>query len=178
MHDSLVLETERLALTAMTAPALRAWLEKDAEALRTLTGAWFPEPVESPPLFGKDLPMFLDRMEETPAELGWWVWLVQRKDSHLAVGVCGLSGRPLDGGTMLGYSVYPEHEGHGYATEASKALVAWVLQQPGAYRVDATVPIAHSASISVAVKLGMSEVGRDSDPKVGEIAAYRLERST
>jgi RimJ/RimL family protein N-acetyltransferase len=79
---------------------------------------------------------------------------------------------------MLGYSVYPEHEGHGYATEASKALVAWVLQQPGAYRVDATVPIAHSASISVAVKLGMSEVGRDSDPKVGEIAAYRLERST
>ena len=124
MHDSLVLETERLALTAMTAPALRAWLEKDAEALRTLTGAWFPEPVESPPLFGKDLPMFLDRMEETPAELGWWVWLVQRKDSHLAVGVCGLSGRPLDGGTMLGYSVYPEHEGHGYATEASKALVA------------------------------------------------------
>lgn len=176
MHDSLTLRTDRLALSAMSAPALRAWLDKDADALLALTDARFSEPVQSPPLFGEDLPMFLSRMEETPEELGWWVWLVWLKDSKRVVGVCGLGGRPLNGGTVLGYSIYPEYEGHGYATEASRALVAWVLEQPGAYRVDATVPVRNSASIGVAVKLGMTEVGRDSDPDIGEIAIYRLER--
>ena len=166
--DSLTLQTERLMLTALSAPALQAWLDKDAVGLLELTHAHFREPVESPPLFGEDLAMFHTRMDETPAELGWWVWLVRRRDSDLAVGVCGLGGRPLDGSTMLGYSVYPAHEGHGYATEASQALVQWVLKQPGAYRVVATVPVGHAASIRVATKLGKTEVRRETDPELSQ----------
>jgi len=177
VDSPLTLETDRLVLTALTGGALSAWMDQDAAFLREATGAEFTEPVQIPPLFGEDLPMFRDRMTETPDELGWWVWLVHRRDDHRAVGVCGLGGRPLDGSTVLGYSVYPRFEGHGYATEASLALIAWVFEQPGAQRVVATVPVGHAASSSVALKLGMAEVGKDSDPAVGELVVYQVDRN-
>ncbi len=173
---TLTLDTDRLVLTALTRTALNAWLNQDARVLREATGAEFAEPVQVPPLFGEDLPMFRDRMTETPDELGWWVWLVHRREDDRAVGVCGLGGRPLDGSTMLGYSVYPSFEGRGYATEASLALIGWVFMQPGAQRVVATVPVGHAASSSVALKLGMAAVGRDSDPTVGEWVVYQVDR--
>ena len=44
--------------------------------------------------------MFRDRMAETPGELGWWVWLIARREDGRAVGVCGLGGRPDDEGVV------------------------------------------------------------------------------
>ncbi len=170
------LTTDRLDLVPMTAAALEAWIDGDAAGLRAETGADFDVPVSAPPLFDEDLPTFRDRMRETPSELGWWVWLLRRRDDARAVGVCGLGGLPVDGSTVIGYSVYPAYEGLGYATEASHALVAWVLEQPGARRVVATIPVGHDGSIAVARKIGMSEVGRDTDEEVGEVAVYRRER--
>jgi len=170
-------ETERLRLDALDRDALQAWLDADAEALFILTGTHFGEPPEPPPLFGRDLPGFRDRMVETPGELGWWVWLIARREDDRAVGVCGLGGRPdEDGVVVLGYSVYPDMEGHGYATEAARAVTDWALSAPGVGCVRATVPTGNPRSQSVARKLGMSRVGTEAHPEVGEVEVYEIAR--
>ncbi|HSW29708.1 MAG TPA: GNAT family N-acetyltransferase [Longimicrobiales bacterium] len=169
----LSLETARLRVTALTRDALQAWLDGDVERLRAETGAVFQAPPACPPLFGEDLPRFRDRMAERPHELGWWAWLASRRDDARAVGVCGLGGYPdREGSAELGYSVYPEEEGQGYATEASRALMSWVLAQPGVVRVRATVPTGNGPSVGVARKLGMVVVATREHPEVGEVTVY------
>ena len=170
--ERLTIETERLRLTGLTAEALAAWIQRDADALRHETGVDFHEPVQAPPLFGEDLPLFDERMREAAEDLGWWAWLVSTRADNLAVGVCGLDGRPQDGTVAIGYSVYPQVEGRGYATEASAGLIRWVLAHEEARVVRATVPTWNLASLAVARKLGMEEVGLAVDDEVGEVAVY------
>jgi RimJ/RimL family protein N-acetyltransferase len=172
--ERLTLETERLRLTALSAAGLAAWIDKDAARLEAETGVVFDATVEAPPLLGQDLPVFHERMAEAPQDLGWWVWLISTRDGDRPVGACGLGGRPHAGATVLGYSIYPRFEGKGFATEASRALVAWVLHQPDVLIVRATVPTWHLGSIAVARKLGMSEMGHEVDPDVGEVAVYEI----
>jgi RimJ/RimL family protein N-acetyltransferase len=175
MRGLVVLESERLRLTALGAEALAAWIDGDARALLHLTGARFDLPVGAPPLFREDLPGFRDRMVEDPAELGWWVWLVTRKEDGLAVGVCGLSGMPdEDGVADLGYAVYPRWEGRGYATESSNRLISWVLEHPTARCVRATIPLRNTASVAVARRLGMTEAAYDQHPEAGDVVVYEV----
>lgn len=178
MSERLTIETKRLMLTALTAEALGAWLDEDPDALRVETGVAFDAPVETPPLFAEDLPMFSERMREAAEDLGWWAWLVSTRDDNLAVGVCGLGGRPDEGAVVLGYSVYPQVEGRGYATEASAGLIRWILAHEEAEVIRATVPIWNLASVAVAKKLGMAEVGHEMTEEVGEVAVYELRRET
>lgn len=174
MSDRLTIETERLRLTALTAEALGAWIEADPDTLRAETGAEFDDPLVPPPLFGDDLPMFHERMREAAEDLGWWAWLISTREDNRAVGVCGLGGRPNGGTVVLGYSVYPHLEGRGYATEASAGLIGWVLGHRSATVVRATVPTWNMASVAVARKLGMTEVGHELSAEVGEVAVYEL----
>lgn len=163
----------------MDADALRAWVECDAAELFARTGAVFDEPVGTPPLFDEDLPSFLERMDDAPEDLGWWVWLMRRVEDGAAVGVCGLGGRPdPDGVVSLGYSVYPVHERCGFATEASRALVEWALAQQGVTRVRATVTVDNAPSIAVARKLGMREVARGRDPELGDLVVFEVGNGT
>lgn len=169
----LSLETPRLRVTALTRDALQAWLDGDVEWLRAETGAVLPAPTACPPLFAEDLPRFRDRMAEKPEDLGWWVWLASRRDDREAVGVSGLGGRPDAEGTVeLGYSVYPEAEGQGFATEASRAVMTWALAQPDVLRVRATVPARNGPSVAVARKLGMVPVATRAHPEMGEVTVY------
>lgn len=174
MRPLLVIDTERLRLTALTSEALAAWIAGDVEGLLRCTDVRFAEPVEAPPLFDDDLPYFLARMRDNPAELGWWVWLASTRDERWAVGVCGLGGRPEAGIVQLGYAVYPWAEGRGYATEAASALVTWALERPSVVAVRAVVPEWHEASLAVARKLGMTEVGRATDPEAGDVVVCQV----
>lgn len=172
-----VLSTPRLRLTAMGADALDAWIEGNAAGLFELTGVRFADPPAPPPLLGDDLASIRDRTAQEEDDTGWWVWLVSDRHDEGARGVCGLGGPPDEEGTVvLGYSVYPEHEGKGIATEAAGALVAWALAQDGVRRVVATVPRWNAPSVAVARKIGMACVGADVDPEVGEVDVYEVRR--
>ena len=175
--DRLTIETDRLRLTALTAEALAAWADADADALRAETGAGFTVPLRIPPLFAEDLPVFRDRMREVTDELGWWAWLVSRREDCVAVGVCGLCGRPEDGVVVLGYSVYPEMEGRGFATEASRALMGWIWRQPGVEAVRAYVPSWNGASLAVASKLGMEVVSHEVSREEGDVEVFEARRA-
>ena len=169
----MVIETAQLRLIPLARAALQAWVDRDGARLSQETGAVFPDPPEPPPLFGADLAGFRDRMAETPDELGWWVWLAIRREDALAVGVCGLGGRPdREGTVVMGYAVYPHLEGRGYATEAALGVMEWALARPGVRCVRATVPLWNAGSVAVARKLEMGVTGTETHPGAGEVAVY------
>ena len=169
--------TDRLDLLPLTADALDALIRGAGAELTALTGSRFPEPVVAPPLMEDALAFMRDRVREQPDELGWWAWLVVSRATREAVGSVGLGGRPdADGAVVLGYSIYPAFDGHGYATEAARGLVTWALDQPGVSRVRATIPPGHTPSLRVAEKLGMRQVGTAQDDEVGEVLVFEVRR--
>jgi ribosomal-protein-alanine N-acetyltransferase len=171
------LATERMRLLALDADTLEAWVARDAGRLTARTGARFALPLEAPPLVDDVLPFVRDRLRAIPDEVGWWCWLLVDRANDAAVGSVGFGGRPDEAGTVVvGYSVYEAHQRRGLATEAVRALAAWVLAQPGVLRLRATMPPWNGPSRHVATKVGMRQVGRGEHPDVGDVLVFDLER--
>lgn len=170
------LATDRLDLLALTADALDAWTARDVDRLSKLTGAIFPAGAEPPPLLDEDLPKLRDGLRADPTLAGWWLWLLTERHTGRAVGTAGLSHTPEPGLAQMGYSVYPDLQGRGFATEAIRALMARAFADPSVERVRATIPRWNGASIRVAEKAGLRHTGMDHDPEVGDVLVYEIER--
>jgi [ribosomal protein S5]-alanine N-acetyltransferase len=60
----------------------------------------------------------------------------------------------------LGYAVNADHQGHGYATDAARTLIAYGFDQLGLHRITAAVGPDNAASIAVLKRLGFTHEGR------------------
>src|SRR5215217_2048319 len=169
--------TARLELTPLDADAIQALLAGDAARLEKLTGAAFPLPVAPPPYMADSLPVVAARLRTSPAEGPWWNWLIVRQEDGTAVGSVAFGGMPdAAGAVLIGYAMYPGHEGRGYATEAVKAMVEWAFAQPGVTTVRALAPVWNTPAVHVAEKVGMRPVASDEDDEVGEVLVYERVR--
>lgn len=54
----------------------------------------------------------------------------------------------------VGYVLHPDHEGHGYATEATRALLGLAFDDAGAHRVSAQLDERNTASARLLERLG------------------------
>lgn len=170
--------TDRLELLPLTADALDALILRDRRRLEAITSACFPNPLVPPPLMEDALPLMRDRLREDAGSLGWWAWLMITRETREAVGSGGFVGKPdSEGIVVLGYAVYPAFERQGYATEATQALVSWVLDQTSVTRVRATIPPGHVTSLRVAKKVGMRQVGTAQDAEVGDVLVLEMQQS-
>ena len=169
--------TARLELTPLDADAIQALLAGDAKRLKQLTGAAFPHPIAPPPYMAESLPVVGAQLRKSPAEAPWWNWLVVKHEDGEAVGSVAFGGKPDPAGAVLiGYAMYPGHEGRGYATEAVKAMVEWAFAQPGVKTVRALAPVWNTPAVHVAEKVGMRPVASDEDDEVGEVLVYEVAR--
>jgi [ribosomal protein S5]-alanine N-acetyltransferase len=169
--------TARLELTPLDADAIQALLAGDATRLKQLTGAAFPQPVAPPPYMAESLPVVGTQLRKSPGEAPWWNWLVVRHGDGEAVGSVAFGGKPdAAGAVLIGYAMYPGHEGRGYATEAVKAMVEWAFAQPGVQTVRALAPVWNTPAVHVAEKVGMRPVASDEDDEVGEVLVYEMAR--
>jgi RimJ/RimL family protein N-acetyltransferase len=172
------LRTLRLELSPLSADSVEALLQGNAERLRALTGATFPDPVAPPPYMAESLPVVLARLRSHPEEAEWWSWVVLRRDSGEALGAIALGGKPdPTGAVLVGYAMYPGSEGRGYATEAVRAIVDWVFAQEGVRRVRALAPVWNTPAVHVAEKVGMRPVASNEDDEVGEVLVYETSRT-
>jgi RimJ/RimL family protein N-acetyltransferase len=107
------------------------------------------------------LPLFLGWLEAAPDRVGWFGWyaLTAGVTAPVLVGSGGFKGPPRDGAAELGYSVLPQFQGRGYATEMVSGLVRWALAQPGVARVVAETEWANPASVRVLSKAGFAPAG-------------------
>ncbi len=107
--------------------------------------------------------------------LGFGLWVVEDLDGTV-VGMCGLLKRHTLDDVDIGYALFPEQWGRGYATEAVRAVLAYAKATLGLNRVVAIVSPGNAASIAVLGKVGMrfERVVRLADD-ADELALYAAE---
>ena len=173
-----VILTERLEIRPLGLAGVRALIEREAHVLATIFDTNPAASTAPPPEMDEALPLIAEQVRADPTAAPWWAWLLIRQSDRAVIGFVGFGGRPdADGTVITGYAVYPEYEGHGYATEAARAAIDWVLRQDGVQRVRATVPPWHAASLRVAEKAGFRQVGEAEDPEVGTVLVWEIARS-
>jgi RimJ/RimL family protein N-acetyltransferase len=100
--------------------------------------------------------------DRAPGEPGGWVqFSVEERDGSRLVGDVGIS--PAEGERdviKVGYTISPDVQGRGYATEAVQALVDYALDTLGAEVVRAYADADNTPSIRVAEKVGMQLIER------------------
>jgi RimJ/RimL family protein N-acetyltransferase len=85
---------------------------------------------------------------------GFSLFLVERKEDAVAVGMCGLIKRESLEHVDLGFAFLPEFWGRGYAFEAASAVLAWARGAHGLTRVVAITSQNNHASGRLLEKLG------------------------
>lgn len=66
---------------------------------------------------------------------------------------------PGDELAMVGYTIAPAHQGHGYAVEAAEAVIDWLFDRGSIHRVAATIDPRNLASARVLERCGFEYVG-------------------
>jgi RimJ/RimL family protein N-acetyltransferase len=159
----IVQTTDRLRLVAGT-EALAAAEIKDKGEFSRLLGALVPE--TWPPDNLRDvLDYFYTLYREHPEWEGWLTWYAVRidKDYPIVCGGVGFKGPPDEQGMVeIGYSVLPEFQGHGLATEMVAGIVRWTKQQPEVKQIEAETNIDNEGSIVVLEKNGFICAGAGS----------------
>lgn len=86
---------------------------------------------------------------------GNYYWVITLPaENHAVIGAISCSIE--DQAAEFGFFLHPHHWGHGYATEAAQAIVAWALSQASLSRVWATCDTENLASMRVLEKAGLS----------------------
>ncbi len=84
-------------------------------------------------------------------------FVIVRRDTGETVGSIGFFGAPDEhGAVMVGYGLAEVARGHGYATEAVRALVGYAFARPEVTRVVADTDLDNFASHRVLEKAGFS----------------------
>jgi len=161
-----MIATPRLDLIPSNLPLARAELW-DRATFAALLNADIPAdwPPES---LAPALPLYLEWMTANPDAVGWHAWYALCREPPSArpilVGSVGFRGSPRYGLVEIGYSVLPEYQRRGYATEMVAALVRWALTHPEVSRVVAEAIPANLASVRVLARSGFVPVGPGDEP--------------
>lgn len=173
------LKTERLELVAGTPELFRARVD-DRELLSRELQARVPEDWP-PPLFDQDAMDYMAKYVEAHPDAGGWTFYfitLPARDTRArtAIGGIGFKSQPTaDGMVEIGYSMLPEFQRAGYATEATGALVRWAFAQPQVARVIAETYPELRPSIRVLEKNNFRFIGDGSEARVIRYAITREE---
>ena len=140
--NSFLLKTERLNIrTTSEKEMLKIIQEETDEELRTAYCEMLQGALEHP-----------DQWE-------WYaIWTIELADGTQIGDLC-FKGCGSDGSAEIGYGIYEQYQGRGYATEAVGATVSWALRQPGVIRVEAETEPGNLASQRVLEKCGFLPTG-------------------
>ncbi len=156
MNDLDLLETERLVLSG--------WRADQIEDLYRLHG----DPLVARYLTADGNPWPKAQMD---AALAHWIDLfatqkmgklrVTRKSDGVLVGRFGFGFYGAEKVPEIGYSLYPEHWGNGYAFEAASALRDWYFRETDRPYFLGMADVRNESSLKVLRKIGMSETHVD-----------------
>lgn len=150
------LHTDRLILREFVAddwPAVLAY-QRDPRYLRLYE--WTGRTEEDVRAF---VQMFIDQQQQRP-RTRFQLAVTLKADGRL-IGNCGIR-LPAAGAhdADIGYELAPDEWGHGYATEAARAIVRFGFEELGLHRISADTVADNTASAHVLTKLGMTREGR------------------
>lgn len=88
-------------------------------------------------------------------QFGYGPYRVALRRGDQPIGICGLFRRPALDDPDIGYAVLPAYAGHGYATEAARAVIDYARDRLRLPRVTAIVSPDNERSIRLLKKLGL-----------------------
>ena len=179
MNELEPLVTPRLELRPLTIAIVRALIESRPRAeIEKLLGAELPWAWPTRALVDQAFPVSLEAIAEAPAERLWGDRLIAtREAAPKIVGSVLFHGRPgEDGIAELAYGIEDASQGHGYATEAVSASLAWALAQPECRVVRAKTTVWHKGSKRLLEKLGMHVIATHQEDGA-EMLTYEIARS-
>lgn len=150
-----MIETERLIL--------RPPEDRDRDAIAAFNGdpqvgAWLARA-----LTRQESDELVDRIQRHIAEHGFGFWAVARKADAAVIGLAGLMvvgpEMPAAPGVEIGWRLAPETWGHGYASEAAQAALAW-----GFANRDLAEIVAFTAQSNLRSQAVMRRIGMAADP--------------
>jgi RimJ/RimL family protein N-acetyltransferase len=97
--------------------------------------------------------------EADPAEPGWFQYAVELKAGKKHIGDVGVNLADNRMQAEIGYTFAPRWQGHGYATEAVRAMVAHLFRARGLHRVSAECDARNLASARVLERAGFRREG-------------------
>jgi len=147
-----VIETERLIL--------RGWRDEDDEPFAALN---------ADPEVMRHFPATHSRIESDGLaamnrahidEHGWGLWAVERKEDAVFLGFTGLANprppNPMHGQTEVGWRMARHGWGHGYASEAARASLAYGFETLGLAEIVSFTATDNERSQAVMRRIGMT----------------------
>lgn len=86
---------------------------------------------------------------------GFGLWLVELKESNIAIGTCGLIKRDSFEGIDIGFAFHPNHFKKGYGFEAASATLNYGFEKLNLDKILAYTDQENNASITLLEKLGL-----------------------
>ncbi|MFI8167937.1 GNAT family N-acetyltransferase [Streptomyces sp. NPDC086081] len=163
--NNLVIDAERLTLQGVT-PAAAA----DLSTVGDGGFAW----LDGGPVEGTRVGAGLvyKQYEDGVHRPEWGMYVLVRREDGRALGAMGFHGVPDgDGRVEVGYDLVEAARGHGYATEALRALSSWALARPEARVVVANVERGNLPSQHVLARAGFTRVAEDPELLTYELGA-------
>ncbi len=148
-----MIHTPRLTIRPYTPDDLDALFEILSD-VRTMS--FWPRPYTR-----DEAKAWMERSLKSTDENGFGRWAVILNESGRLIGDCGIVRSEVDGRQVydLGYILYKDYWGNGYATEAARAWVRYAFDTLKLDTISVNMPANHDASRGVAERLGMKKIG-------------------
>jgi RimJ/RimL family protein N-acetyltransferase len=156
--------TERLRIRALQESDLRAVFAIVGDETVTAGASWFQPDLAS-------CRRYLARRIADETQRGYSLWGVEHLGEGVVIGLSGFFPHPDGDDLEIGYALRADRWGHGYATEATLAVmhVAQVLDR----RVYATIRSTNARSLAVARKIGLVHNGEAIEDERGSKLIFR-----
>jgi RimJ/RimL family protein N-acetyltransferase len=169
-------EVELRLLDAATMLALAEGRHDDAErALGVRVPRDWPDEHDA-----RFLRLRADQLRDGSSAPEWSVRAVVRGDElvgHAGFhGPPGVNGPALPNAVEIGYTIFPEHRGRGYAQQATRELIA-LARASGVAEVIASIAPDNEPSLAIVQKLGFVQTGEQWDDEDGLELVFELELS-
>lgn len=119
----------------------------------------------------------LDRLVAQAQRLGFGFWLLRRREDRARVGGALLMQRREDAPVELGFLLAREAWGHGFATQAARALVDHAFGALGLPELEAFADARNAASAAVLRHAGLRDAGLAQGPYGGTDRKFTLSRA-
>jgi len=97
-----------------------------------------------------------ERLQKSYREMGFGMWLIERKADGAPIGMCGLLKRDYLDALDVGFALLPDFRGQGYAFEAAAATIAWGKAELNLNRILGFTLVGNAPSAKLLKKLGMT----------------------
>ncbi|HEY5712514.1 MAG TPA: GNAT family N-acetyltransferase [Allosphingosinicella sp.] len=106
------------------------------------------------------------------ATMGYGQWIAEERATGLPVGRLGPWGPPYWPDFEIGWSIFPGHQGKGFAREGAAAAMVWAHEAMGRDHAIHLIDPANVASERVAIALGAEPTGRWTVPGGYEVPVW------